>query len=106
MPSCPECESPISANEPFCPVCGIALGKGAPPVEGKPIEVPKAQPEPTPIPTVQAQPEHVVEPAAPVDDFDGTLMMSPAELAALAAQKAPSTPVAETTTAARRRPLR
>jgi hypothetical protein len=43
--------------------------EGAPPVEGKPIEVPKAQPEPTPIPTVQAQPEHVVEPAAPVDDL-------------------------------------
>src|SRR5436189_5311994 len=98
MPSCPECESPISANEPFCPVCGIALGNLAPPVESKPIVVPEIQVEPTPIavpeakteptPIPAAEPEPTPEPvleSAAADEFDGTLMMSPAELAALAA---------------------
>ncbi|MFL6469004.1 MAG: protein kinase domain-containing protein [Pyrinomonadaceae bacterium] len=70
MPSCPECESPISANEPFCPVCGIALGNAA-------------QPEQVPEPKVEAAKE---EPPAE-DEFDGTLMMSPEELAALVANK-------------------
>ena len=107
MPSCPECESPISANEPFCPVCGIALGKGAPPVEGKPIEVPKVQAEPTPIPAAEPEPtpEPVIEAPAPADEFDGTLMMTPDELAALAAQKAPSAPTAHTSVSKDEEPI-
>ena len=105
MPSCPECESPISANEPFCPVCGIALGKGAPPAESKPITVPKVQPEPTPIPAAEPEPVPVIEPTPPADEFDGTLMMSPAELAALAAQRPPSTPVADTPVSQHEEPI-
>lgn len=70
MPNCPECESPITVNDQFCPVCGFALPQSAA----------AAPQESQPAPTVEA----------PEEEFDGTLMMSPDELAALANLKKPA----------------
>lgn len=62
MPNCPECESPVSAGEQFCPMCGIALAASSAPV------------------AVEATPE----PALAEDSFEGTIMMAPDELAKMA----------------------
>ena len=69
MANCPECESPISANDQFCPVCGIALAQVSPPV--------------------QTEPEHPSAEPSSEEEFDSTVMMSPEELAALANLKKP-----------------
>lgn len=61
--NCPECNSKVVEGEPFCPICGIALAIVSAPVV--------ATPEPEP------QQE---------EEFDSTIMMSPAELKKQAAE--------------------
>ena len=72
MPNCPECESQVSAGEQYCPMCGIALPFAS--------ENAAAAPEPEP------------EPAPAEDEFDGTIMMAPDELAKMAKAAASDTP--------------
>ena len=64
MAKCPECDSLIPDGEPYCPVCGIMLAR----------------------PVVQATPEPVK--SVPDDAFDGTIIMTPQELADHAAESA------------------
>src|SRR5215213_4214677 len=73
MPNCPECESPVSVGEAFCPMCGIALAVPAVP----PVEI--------------SAPSELEE-----DSFDGTIMMEPEELARLAASAKREATVTET----------
>ncbi len=73
MPNCPECESQVSVGEQFCPMCGIALTSAA-------QQAPTAPPTPEPDP----------EPAE--DEFDGTIMMAPDELAKMAQAAKTDTP--------------
>jgi eukaryotic-like serine/threonine-protein kinase len=73
MPNCPECESPVSDGEAFCPMCGIALARLVAPL----VEI--------------------SAPSTPEDDpFDGTIMMEPEELARLAASSKKEVAVTET----------
>ncbi len=68
MRLCTECSSEVAEHDTFCPFCGLTLQAA----------------EPAPIEPV----EEAITPAAepPADDFDSTIMMSPDEAAALAAQ--------------------
>jgi serine/threonine-protein kinase len=66
MPNCPECDSPVTAGEPFCPMCGIALSAA-----------------PAPAPLEEAKPS-----PPPEDAFDGTIIMAPDELAQMASSVA------------------
>ena len=70
MPNCPECESPITSGEPFCPVCGIALEAAPPPA----AEAAK------------------IEPETKEDTFDGTIIMAPDELAKMSGAAVPEAP--------------
>ena len=81
MTNCPECDSPVTAGEPFCSMCGIALAV-----------------VPPPAPPVVQTPE--TESPAGEDPFDGTIIMAPDELAkmseASAVQKLETDPANET----------